>query len=314
MEGVYDATRKRVLTFCGPTVVDLKAVRNHEGVSFKTNPDVFSAARAPWSAMSDPTVAQVDHAPLEDAGALGLVAEATYMARAGVDEPRATSSCREPMRVEWQQTNVCYAELERLRLYIKFWAASMPAHVGRRPAHRERRPAARVRAAPPRRAHGCGLVELGEASRLSEQPYKARALAFLELDFGLLFADPVTSSAFQHLAAQLKFLLAVYSDPKPTDTFGLACDELLPTVREASTAAARIFDLLWPPLHQSKSGRMFAWRTPSAHTFFVHFLSTFEKNECHLGRYNEEVFENAHILNKKLLHVAVFPAPTHVLQ
>ena len=59
---------------------------------------------------------------------------------------------------------------------------------------------------------------------------------------------------------------------------------------------------------------MFAWRTPSAHTFFVHFLSTFEKNECHLGRYNEEVFENAHILNKKLLHVAVFPAPTHVLQ
>lgn len=79
MEGVYDATRKRVLTFCGPTVVDLKAVRNHEGVSFKTNPDVFSAARAPWSAMSDPTVAQVDHAPLEDAGALGLVAEATYM-------------------------------------------------------------------------------------------------------------------------------------------------------------------------------------------------------------------------------------------
>ncbi|KAH8053221.1 hypothetical protein JL721_10732 [Aureococcus anophagefferens] len=226
MEGVYDATRKRVLTFCGPTVVDLKAVRNHEGVSFKTNPDVFSAARAPWSAMSDPTVAQVDHAPLEDAGALGLVAEAT----------------------------------------------------------------------------------------LSEQPYKARALAFLELDFGLLFADPVTSSAFQHLAAQLKVLLAVYSDPKPTDTFGLACDELLPTVREASTAAARIFDLLWPPLHQSKSGRMFAWRTPSAHTFFVHFLSTFEKNECHLGRYNEEVFENAHILNKKLLHVAVFPAPTHVLQ
>ncbi|KAH8078752.1 cGMP-dependent protein kinase [Aureococcus anophagefferens] len=140
MEGVYDATRKRVLTFCGPTVVDLKAVRNHGGVSFKTNPT-----------------------------------------------PSAPGAV------------VC--------------------HVGDQ------------------------LIVNGG----------------LRLEFAL--RHPVA-----HMDAASSFLLAVYSDPKPTDTFG-SCDELLPT-----------------------------------------------KNECHLGRYNEEVFENAHILNKKLLHVAVFPAPTHVLQ
>ena len=67
--------------------------------------------------------------------------------------------------------------------------------------------------------------------------------------------------------------------------------------------------LLWPPLLNEKTKKVHSPFSTSAHVFYVHMPKAFAEH-CSINKWNEEIWENSHILNKRLIHVAVFPGGT----
>ena len=107
----------------------------------------------------------------------------------------------------------------------------------------------------------------------------------------------------------LNLLSLIFYDEKPDETLQQTCDDLADVVDKTATSIKIAFDLAWPPLLNEKKRTQFSWRTPSAHASLVHMPNRFRKY-CSIAVYNEVIFENAHILAKRVAHVAVFPGST----
>ena len=116
-----------------------------------------------------------------------------------------------------------------------------------------------------------------------KQPYVYRVRKFLQIDFQKLFPDQTTKDLLEHLRIQLLFLAETFDDPKPAQTYEKSCSVLSRQVEDAAKSAEVAFDLLWPPMRNTKkkkSDRVFCYRTQSAHAFFDDMVRTFKLNDC----------------------------------
>ena len=141
-----------------------------------------------------------------------------------------------------------------------------------------------------------------------KQPYVPRVKDMIAIDFRPLFRDETFGELLENLRLQLSFLAYVYDDPVPTETLEMSCTALVPLVEKASASARVTLDLLWPPMKNRKNEKIYAWLTQSANDFFFHMQRTFKRDKCSVARFNEHVFENAHIWLKRMLHEGSFPA------